>query len=683
MKNSAYRFLCMSFLLILLFLMLGPVAFADNIITIYNNKNKGVINNLIFGNNLLGYGGDPTANYGAGIWNANTNEPDISAINYAKETKITAVRFPGGCGSHIYDWHQAIGKKRIDFRFGIDEFLKVTETLKAKSIYTLSYFVGDENTDADLVEYLNAPYDGTNPNGGREWAAVRAKNGHIEPYGVKYFEVGNEVEHGNHIDIKQVLPEEYAKKYLKYYITMKTVDPTIKIGAVLSTRNWNKLVLGTIKDKIDFGVIHIYPTPILGEEVSKIPSRDIFAITWAKAVIEVEPYIKEVLDSLKQDAGTDIPVAITEYNGCFVQDKPVPYRHCLGTALLNAELLKIFMKPESNVLMANYWDFCNEYWGMIANGFDGNPEKLNQPYYKRPNYYVFELYRQHFGDVLLDADAQSDTYEVKQYQYFNDWVKKSNVGTLMPGDLLQGKWRINIFFGVVSKEDDGLLEIDFDEPRQYNYFHSVKHAEIKPGKFYRLSGYIKTEHLVDSEGGVSLEVQDDRGWTQTHSAMSTDKVRGTTNWKYVEVVYCALPDASGVNVIARRVGDNGPLHGKAYFRDVKLEEFVPSDSIRIPYLSVNASKSGDGKKIYLIVINKNMDAAMTSTIDLRDFVPAGDGNAWILNGPSVDAINEVDHNNVKVTQKSFKIKSNPFEFTFEPHSLTAIEIDSAADIASQ
>ena len=48
---------------------------------------------------------------------------------------------------------------------------------------------------ADLIEYLNAPADGdvTNPNGGVDWAEVRAANGHPKPYGVTRFEIGNEI----------------------------------------------------------------------------------------------------------------------------------------------------------------------------------------------------------------------------------------------------------------------------------------------------------------------------------------------------------------------------------------------------------------------------------------------------------------------------------------------------------
>jgi hypothetical protein len=222
-------------------------------------------------------------------------------------------------------------------------------------------------------------------------------------------------------------------------------------------------------------------------------------------------------------------------------------------------------------------------------------------------------------------------------------------------------------------------------------------ANIESNSYYKLSGYIKTEGLID-ENGVCLEVQDGRGWNQTKSAASTDKIKGTNDWQYVEVIYETLPDAKAVTVFARRVGETGPLKGKAYFKDIKLEKFIPSIDTKIPYLSVNASKSKDGSKIYLMVINKNMDASMTATIDLKDFVPAAKGNAWVLNGPSVDATNEKKHDNVTVTHREFEIasaaaqprndtvelalrsdESIKFEFTFEPHSLTAIEIGRAKE----
>ena len=54
---------------------------------------------------------------------------------------------------------------------------------------------GDAADAADMVEFLNAE-KGTNPNGGVAWADRRAELGHPEPFGIRYFEIGNENNQG-------------------------------------------------------------------------------------------------------------------------------------------------------------------------------------------------------------------------------------------------------------------------------------------------------------------------------------------------------------------------------------------------------------------------------------------------------------------------------------------------------
>jgi len=372
----------------------------NKIVTDFRND-IGDVNKKLFGNNFVGYDPVPCkfrdkayyghSDYGEGIWNPGEDKSVKEVVNLAKEAGITIVRFPGGCGTHHYNWKAAVGKKRGHFLYGIDEFLKTCAEIGAEPVMTVSYFTGNEQDAADLVEYLNSPNDKNNPNGGMDWAAQRAENGHPLPYEVRYFEVGNEVWHGDHQNIKKVLPEEYAKRYLQYYERMKAVDPSIKIGCILHTQDWNLKVLETVKEKIDFGIVHTYPSPeVSSSELAKMSAKDIFRITFINLMALDKCFFQDVLTLLKKKSGRDIPIAITEYNGGFVQEHPIPYRHCLGTALLNAEMLRIFMKPEHNILMANYWDFVNEYWGMVANGFYGNYKTLNKPYHKRPNYYVYK-----------------------------------------------------------------------------------------------------------------------------------------------------------------------------------------------------------------------------------------------------------------------------------------------------
>ncbi len=669
-------------------------------ITVYYDREIGQINKKVFGNSFLGHepslnhpGSRPNYGYadaGSGIWDPKRNEPVKGALDLARDSGITVIRFPGGCGAHHYNWKAAIGKERKHFLYGINEFMRTVDEIGAEPIFTISYFTGNEQDAADLVEYLNAPFDGKH-----YWAGKRAENGHPEPYGVKYFEIGNEIWHGNHREIKRVLPDEYAYRYLKYFNAMKGIDPSINIGVILKKdygwKEWNKVVLEIVGGNLDFGVLHAYPTPVWGEKLEVMDPIEIFSTSLAIPLFEYEEKIQQILGFLEEKVNRKIPLAITEYNAGIAQEKPVPYRYALGTALINAELLRIFMKPENNILLANHWHFSNEAWGMVKVNYDIGKyfffKKID--YYKRPNYYVYELYKKHFGDILIETDTKSNSYDIRKYDSDD---KKTNLkalisqikkGSVITENLLNEKWRIVSLAGVNAEEKDGILGIDFIEPENFNYSHSVKYAKIKPNTYYRLSGYIKIEKLTDKRG-VCLAVSDARGWKETRSAAHTEQISGTNDWQYIDILYRTLFDAEKVIVSVRRIGKEGTLKGRAYFKDVKLEEYEPAT--RIPYLSVNASKSWDGNTVFLVVINKNMDEAVRTSIELISFLPSDivasspgrdlkRADAWILNGPSIDSTNEIINDNVKIIPKRVKINSNSFEFIFEPHSLTAIEIE--------
>ncbi|MDD5065734.1 MAG: alpha-L-arabinofuranosidase C-terminal domain-containing protein [bacterium] len=406
---------------------------ANNQITVDCTKSIGEVNKYIFGNNVLAH--DPAFSskepwaknfhgyreYGAGLWNPVRMEPVSNVMQLGKEAGISIMRFPGGCGSHGYEWKKAVKKGRNSFKFGLYEFCGVCHDLNADAVITLSYFKDTPQDAADLVAFLNAPLDQntdnklTAPKNTFSWPGLRAENGHPGSFQVKYFEIGNEVWHGDHIRTKEVKPEAYARRYLQYYDAMKAVDPSIQIGVVLDTDQWNKKIIPIIKNKVDFGILHSYPAPGYGKELESIPVDKLFLMCLGMPAVITEPHYQKTLKLLKQYAKRDIPLAITEFNGGFFMRSSIPYQFTLGNALINAELLRIFMKPENNILMANNWNFINEHWGMIYNGFQNEADKLRNRYHKRPNYYVFELYHNHFGEFLLNADVKSDTYQERGY----------------------------------------------------------------------------------------------------------------------------------------------------------------------------------------------------------------------------------------------------------------------------
>lgn len=123
-----------------------------------------------------------------------------------------SLRYPGGTISNLYNWKTAIGpvedrvaqihgfynnpgQHGIAPNFGIDEVADFVQEYDSELVYVYALARGDADDAADLIEYLNAEV-GSNPNGGTAWAEVRAANGHQEPYNVRYFEIGNEMNQG-------------------------------------------------------------------------------------------------------------------------------------------------------------------------------------------------------------------------------------------------------------------------------------------------------------------------------------------------------------------------------------------------------------------------------------------------------------------------------------------------------
>ncbi len=121
-----------------------------------------------------------------------------------------SIRYPGGTISNLFNWKTTIGpvadrKNQIHGfynnagqggiapNFGLTEIGTFAESVGSEIVYVYSLGRGNAQDAADLIEYLNAKV-GTNPNGGIDWAAVRAANGHPEPYYVRYFEIGNEMQ---------------------------------------------------------------------------------------------------------------------------------------------------------------------------------------------------------------------------------------------------------------------------------------------------------------------------------------------------------------------------------------------------------------------------------------------------------------------------------------------------------
>lgn len=180
------------------------------------------------------------------------------------------LRWPGGNVAQDYHWQWGVGPR--DARpvwvnkswsnapepddFGTDEYLAFCKRTGIEPSITVNVDGAGATPEeaAAWVEYVNGPASS-------KYGAMRAANGHPEPYGVKQWELGNEIFGGwvrGH-----VTAEQYAMAAVKYARAMRAVDPGLQLiavgeGTFPGSDEWNGTVARITGPDIQFLAIHDY-----------------------------------------------------------------------------------------------------------------------------------------------------------------------------------------------------------------------------------------------------------------------------------------------------------------------------------------------------------------------------------------------------------------------------------------
>ncbi|OQC11192.1 MAG: Intracellular exo-alpha-(1-_5)-L-arabinofuranosidase [Tenericutes bacterium ADurb.Bin087] len=190
-------------------------------------------------------------------------------LEKVKKLNLSLIRYPGGNFVSGYFWEDGIGprEKRPQKReeawwsietneIGTDEFMKWTKKLNIQPFMAVNLGAGTTESARNLVEYCNAADDS-------KYAKLRRKYGAKEPYGIKYWGLGNEMD--GPWQIGYLSAEKYVEKAKEAAIKMRSVDPTIKlIGCGSSTIDmptypeWDMKVLDGLYDYIDYISVHQY-----------------------------------------------------------------------------------------------------------------------------------------------------------------------------------------------------------------------------------------------------------------------------------------------------------------------------------------------------------------------------------------------------------------------------------------
>ena len=249
----------------------------------------------------------------------------MDVAELVKELGVPVIRYPGGNFVSCYDWHDGIGPKeqrprRMDYawatietnEFGIDEFCQWAEKVGIEPMIAVNLGTGSIKDAGDLVEYCNHP-------GGTYWSDLRAQNGHPEPYNIKYWCLGNEME--GSLQAGHLSAEDYTKKALEAAKIMRWVDPSIKLVACGSSYEmlptyleWDRVMLTELYEQVDYISTHNY-TMNAGQGTTNFLAAYKQLDTHIKASAKAVEFVKA-----KNHFDKDIKICLDEWNVWNFQD---------------------------------------------------------------------------------------------------------------------------------------------------------------------------------------------------------------------------------------------------------------------------------------------------------------------------------------------------------------------------
>ena len=267
-----------------------------------------------------------------------------------------------------YRWSDALGDRDLRPSFanrvwgrrdtndvGVEEFVRLCRVVGAEPLICVSLGDGVDSARA-MVEYLNGP-------AGSEGGRKRAANGHPEPYGVKYWQVGNEI-----------LAPGYVKSLVEFARAVRAADP----GAIILSSFPTKEIVEVAGPEIQIVGPHYYQPDIDG----------------------IDAELRKIEAWIRESAGRDrLKVGITEWNidsGDWGRGRAK--LNSLGCALFEAQFLNLLHRHAEFVALACRSNMTNSFnAGSIQTDAAG--------LYRTPSFLVMNLFRSHSRPLPLRLAA--------------------------------------------------------------------------------------------------------------------------------------------------------------------------------------------------------------------------------------------------------------------------------------
>ena len=326
-------------------------------------------------------------------------------IEAARELRLTNMRWPGGNFTSSYDWRDGIGPKdqrpkRMELAWGViepnqvgtDEWVQLNREIGTENVLCVNGGTGTIMDAAEWVQYCNAPT-------GSFWPDKRAAYGHPDPYAIKIWCLGNEVDGAPWI-IAHKDAEDYIKWAVEAAKAMRRSSPGTKLEFVangssnykdnLDWVEWNWKVIKALSGVADYLSIHRY-----------WDNSDDYYVLLGQRAVDLDEKINSVAGQIKAVS------AVTKKKPMYISidEWAPPFRGGHLSTLALAEYFNAFIRHADMVKMTNYTALTS----ILAR------DPKTDATYKSPLFYAFKLFSTRCRGAALAATVTCDTFGTTEY----------------------------------------------------------------------------------------------------------------------------------------------------------------------------------------------------------------------------------------------------------------------------
>ena len=349
-------------------------------------------------------------------------------IRLVRGLGVPVIRYPGGNFVSGFNWEDSVGPrdarpKRLDLAWfttetnevGLHEFSHWAKKAGAEVMYAVN--LGTRGADAarNLVEYANHP-------GGSCWSDLRIRNGEKDPFGIKLWCLGNEMDGPWQMGHKTAY--EYGRAANEAAKMMKWVDPSIELVACGSSNHdmptfgsWEYDMLTECYDNIDYVSLHRY----YGNPTGDTPG-------FLARAMDLDDFISEVISicdavGAKKHAKKKLNLSFDEWNVWYhsnAQDRETWERdkwkralpllediYNFEDALLAGSILITFLKHADRVKVACLAQLVNVIAPIMTRNGGGT--------WAQTTYYPLMHASRYGRGTALKALVQSPVYDCSDY----------------------------------------------------------------------------------------------------------------------------------------------------------------------------------------------------------------------------------------------------------------------------